>query len=496
MKRLTSAAVAIAMIAAAGKVYAEPQATPAAPTAQPGPSAGNPPAVIPPPVSAQPVTPPPVTVQPVTPQPLRPEAATSLGRTLSLAECVATAVQRNPDARASNFEVDAAGAQRSGVRGEFGPRVHVDAYLQQWNSAFNLPFALPGAPGPPPVLTVRDAFAWGATVSLIQPLTALWAILDQYKVQDLGVDLASIQRDATRRDIAFRVAEAYFRLLEASRLSEVASTSVSQLEAQLRQAQSLYVNGVIGKNDLLRAGLALASARQRVIQQRGQIILARGNLAVLMGLAPDTPVDPTPVADEPPSDEGPSIEAAEARAVSDRLELRQVDRTISQADARVGFAKKKLLPQINAVGSYAHTEGSVFAQKDAAFVGLTASWDVWDWGTTTSGITEASARREQARLARSKLEDQLRLEARQAYVGATTAREALSVARTAVAQAEENYRIVGKRFAANTSTSFDLVDAEALLTQARAQVETALYDYLLARAALQRATGEASPHVR
>jgi outer membrane protein TolC len=121
---------------------------------------------------------------------------------------------------------------------------------------------------------------------------------------------------------------------------------------------------------------------------------------------------------------------------------------------------------------------------------------VWDWGTTISGIHEADAKRQQAELARTKLEDQVRLEARQLSVDAGTAKEALAVARVAVAQAEENYRIVTKRFENSASSSFDLVDAEALLTQARAQVESALYGYLVARAALQRATGALLPRVR
>ena len=50
-----------------------------------------------------------------------------------------------------------------------------------------------------------------------------------------------------------------------------------------------------------------------------------------------------------------------------------------------------------------------------------------------------------------------------------------------------------KKFDANAATSFDVVDAEALLTQSRGQVEQALYDYLIASAALQKATGAALP---
>jgi outer membrane protein TolC len=87
--------------------------------------------------------------------------------------------------------------------------------------------------------------------------------------------------------------------------------------------------------------------------------------------------------------------------------------------------------------------------------------------------------------------DQIRLDVRQAYVDVASAAQAGAVAKASVAQAEENFRLVTKRYEANAATSFDVVDAEGLLTQARGQLETALYDHAVARAALRRAMGAA-----
>ncbi|HEY5243037.1 MAG TPA: TolC family protein, partial [Polyangiaceae bacterium] len=418
------------------------------------------------------------------------QAPSTLGsRPVSIADAVATALRQNPDALTSESVVRGAESDRAVVAGGYGPKLHVDANATQWNSPFNINFG--GA-----AFEVRSAFTWTASATLTQPLTPLWSIYDQYKVQDLGVDVAAIRRQVTRREVAFQVAQAYYHLLEADRLAEVARTSVSQLEAQQREAQSLFDNGVIGKNDLLRAGLALASSKQREIQMRGNVVLARGQLATLMGEPPGADIQAEPFTGVPGGLDEPTVASAETRAAAQRLEVRELDRTIDQADHGVAAAKKKLIPQVNAVGNYTHFEGSQFQQENAAFVGLFAAWDVWDWGTTTSGISSANARLDQARIARKKIEDQVRLEARQAFVNAQTAREALGVARTAVSQAEENFRIVTKKFEAAAATSFDVVDAEALLTQARGQVETGLYDLLIARAALARATGTALPGER
>jgi outer membrane protein len=418
-------------------------------------------------------------------------------RSMSIDDCVALALRQNPDLLGKDAEVSQAEAEASGAEGRLGPRLHVDANVQQWNSPFNLqinlgsPTAMP--PSMPTVFPVRDAFTWLVSASLIQPLTGLWPIYENYKLQDLGVDVAKVHREATRRDVAFQVTEAYLRTLELSRLSEVAAASVDQLNAQLKESQSLYANGVVSQTDVLRAQVAVANARQRVIQLRGQTSMAHAHLATAMGMPTGSLVEPQPLTGEPPAPAITSVEEAERRAVAGRVELREIDKQLEQANKGVHGAEARLLPEINLVGNYSHNAGSAFVQPDAGYIGATASWDVWDWGATIHGIGEAKARTSQVLAARAKVDETVRLDVRQAFVDVEATADGMDVAKTAVAAAEENYRLTTKRYEAAAATAFDVIDAEGLLTQARGQMQTSLYDYVIACAALDRAIGIA-PH--
>ncbi len=92
----------------------------------------------------------PPTVAPLTPAP-------STGRVMARDECVSLAMKNNPDARTSESELEGQKSERSGVSGAFAPKLHVDAAVQQWNSAFNLPFALPGvSPSPSSRFAIRS----------------------------------------------------------------------------------------------------------------------------------------------------------------------------------------------------------------------------------------------------------------------------------------------------------------------------------------------------
>lgn len=470
-----------------------PTLAPTAPTPPPPvPGGQGTPGAQPPPPSMTPApnfnstTSPPPAATPVAPAPPEPDS-----RVVTLEDAIAAALTRNVEARSAEAEIELAEGEHFGSRGELLPKLRVDGSLQRWNGPFEIAFG-------PQTLTVRDAFTWTADATIAQPITGLFSGLDKAKADKLGIDIAKVQRDATKRDVAFRVAEQYLRLLEAKRLVEVARASVTSLEAQRKQAQSLHTNGVIAKNDLLRAELAVSNAKQREIQARGNVVVGRGRLAVLMGLKTGEKIDAAPIGATSDPAETPALSAenAETQAQQRRLEVAVFAKRIEQADARVGAAKGRLLPQINAAANYTHFAGSAFQQADSAYIGLVGSWDVWDWGTTYAQTKQANARKDEAEIAKERIQEQVRLEARQAAVDAGTAREALTVAKTALAQAEENYRIVSLRYEQAQSTTFDVVDAESLLTQARAQVENATYGWLVAQLGLQRATGEGTPRVK
>ena len=66
----------------------------------------------------------------------------------------------------------------------------------------------------------------------------------------------------------------------------------------------------------------------------------------------------------------------------------------------------------------------------------------------------------------------------------------ISVARDAISQAEENFRIYKERFDQQMATTTDVLDAQTLLSQARTNYNNALCDYHIAKAKLERAIAQ------
>jgi outer membrane protein len=65
---------------------------------------------------------------------------------------------------------------------------------------------------------------------------------------------------------------------------------------------------------------------------------------------------------------------------------------------------------------------------------------------------------------------------------------AVEVAQTAIASAEEAYRVTSAQVSAGTATTTDLLDSQSALTTAKLNLARAEYERAVARVALDRAT--------
>ena len=77
----------------------------------------------------------------------------------------------------------------------------------------------------------------------------------------------------------------------------------------------------------------------------------------------------------------------------------------------------------------------------------------------------------------------------EAYRNMITARLAIERSRPAVAQAEENYRLVKAREARGAALPAEITDAESTLTRSQQAYLNSIHDYLIALARLEYAMG-------
>ena len=122
-------------------------------------------------------------------------------------------------------------------------------------------------------------------------------------------------------------------------------------------------------------------------------------------------------------------------------------------------------------------------------VSVSMSWEFWSWGTSLDRVSRDQIELKRISNALTQLKDEIRLEVNRSYLSMKEAEKNIPVARKAIEQAEENYRMNEARYLAQVGTSTDVIDASTLLASARLNYYNALYGYNLSLAALERAMG-------
>lgn len=338
----------------------------------------------------------------------------------------------------------------------------------------------------------KNNYQWQATLS--QPLFTGFALTSAHELAKLGIDQSAIALELEKLDLALSVKEAYFYILKADKAVEVAKSSVDSLEAHMRVAENFYEVGMIPVNDMLKAEVELANAQHTYIKAQNDARLARVSFNVLLSRSVDDTFDIEDILIYTP--ESPDFDDCLEKALKARPEIRSFDLSDSQIDQQIIQAKSKYYPTAAFTYSYIKAgdtpdvSGSDFQEANSwqATVGLT--WTFWDWDKTKNSVRQTESRKRQLAQARKILEDGIRLQLKQAVLNLKEAEEKIPTAEKAVEQAEENLRVSEERYKAQVTTSTEVLDAQTLLSQARMNYYSALYDHNLAKAGLLRAIGE------
>jgi len=407
---------------------------------------------------------------------------------LTLKESIGIALQKSPTLQAAQSAIKEARYRRLGTVSDFLPQVNMQYSYTRLDKAPTM--TIP--PNPPFTIGTKDNYNWNTSVT--QPVFTGGALINSYLLAKIGVDSAKVEFEQTKFDLVLQVKVAYYAVLTTEKGLEVAEQAVAQLDAHYTVAQAFFEVGIIAKNDVLQVEVELAQTRQNLIKAQHALEVARAVFNTLLRRGINEPVRLAEALEYTPMTI--DLDVLIEEAFRERPELKLSDLGIKSAKKEVGIAASKLVPQLSIVFTYARegdepsVNGSRF-QRDADSWNVmgVAQWNIWDWGKAWWGVGESKARVFQAECALEQVKDSVRLDVQAASLKVTEAKKNIQVAETAVSQAEENFRINEERYKGQVATSTDVLDALTLLTQSRTNYYSALSDYNVAKARLQRAIG-------
>lgn len=298
------------------------------------------------------------------------------------------------------------------------------------------------------------------------------------------------QAAATTNDVHQTVRRAFFQVLRAKGLVEVADAALKNAKERASTNEKLYHGDQIARVDLQRIQAQVSQSESDLISAQNTLELAKNSFNFSIGRDIETPVELADVASLPTV--GGDANTLVSSAQASRPEVKALNESLIALEKVRRATESGMNPSLTMGINYSRNFGSTggFGSQTETTVGtLTLSVPIWDAGTTRDRVKSARQDELQAKINLEQVKLAISQEVRTAIANLSSAKARLDAATHQVELAEEVLRLANIRQEAGEGTYLEVVDAQTSLTQARNQAVSARYDYLTAYADVQHALG-------
>ena len=398
---------------------------------------------------------------------------------------VAEGLRSNLALQGETLEVDKATQALAAARARFFPEVSLQARYSRAEGGreFTLPIGTTDITVPFLRREEQDT-----RVVVRQPLYAP-EIPAAVRAQRALLDATNFNRMAVARALRRDVTLAYVDWLKARNSVEIVSASAALLQENLRVNESLFANGKVTEDQVLRAKAELLAVLQQQRETENLATQAQSFFNFLLNRELPASIQPS----SPPTAAARSESALPllwTQALDKRPEVARVDQLRRAAEEQANVARKQQWPVLT-LALDAGTQGEQYrfgADNNFGIASLVFTWRLFDGGGDSARARQAHATERQLVLRKEEIAQQIRLEVQQAFDRLTTARDSLTTAAARADAARAAFRIASRKRDEGVINQVEFIDARSALTSAELNHNVTRFEVLARRAELEYAT--------
>ncbi|MGI4885434.1 MAG: TolC family protein [Janthinobacterium lividum] len=320
------------------------------------------------------------------------------------------------------------------------------------------------------------------------------AVRNSIAQAELNEQVASLNVDQNRADVKLLLIGNYLDMYQAYNQRAVYVRNVRQAELRVAQAKALIREGVITKNEGFRLELQLANLRLSIQELDNTLSTLNRQLIVTLGLPRTVMIRPDTMVGKEVNPVG-NLSEYLAQAEQGNFGLNLERTNLLSLEKGVAIARADRLPALSLVGSsnllrpVTSVAPAIDAYTRSWSAGVGISYNIASIYTARYTIGLAQAQAQQQREAVGLQAQNVEIETQAAFANNRQAHNRLATLTQAVELAQQNYRIVEKRYTNQLALITDILDATNARLDAELQLANARINVLYTYYQLQRALG-------
>lgn len=310
----------------------------------------------------------------------------------------------------------------------------------------------------------------------------------------LARELAATSVGVVERDVRDQVAKSYFAVLIAERSSEILQKNVENLEQTLYETTQMYENGFMEKLDVDRLKYSLSNLEMELANIENLVYSTKNILKLQMGYPMDDSLLVTETMDDFTDRSNAFLLLAEEYEFENRPEYKPLWVTKELREMDIKQLKFGYIPTLSVFASYNQqlqadklTNGKWFPNS---IVGATLQVPIFDGRDRAMKIQRAKIRLQKHELDIENSRRGFQLEVDNARKNYISHLNTVKNSEENLTLAQEIYNVAQIKFKEGVGSSVEMYQAESSFYQAQSRYINTLYDFMIARADLEKALGK------
>lgn len=297
--------------------------------------------------------------------------------------------------------------------------------------------------------------------------------------------------DKTKLEVVLNIRKAFYTLLLANEFVNLNKGILENTQEHLKTQKARYANGQASTSDVLTIEESLAAVEQAYELSINQVQSSQALLKNLLYLDEEVKIKPAGAFTYETKEL--AYDEAFLKALNSRPEIRQYEAQEKVDKKAIEIAKADNRPSIYASWDYysrSHTAATTTrGWNDYNVIGLTFSWPVFDGWATKAKVEQAIVDLKETQLTKEKTIKDIALELKSAYLDLKNALAKIKSTQAEVNLYQDTLSVTQAKYKAGIASSLDLSDAALGYAVSLFNQKEATYDYVLAKASFDKATG-------